>query len=401
MAEKPQLSIISYNKGMFITIEGNRNNHKFFIIQSGNVRISTAGSSRFERDHPLLKQGDFFGVLSAMTGRQEIETAKAETDVVLVAVQKTQFEGLIQFNTPVAIKIIQQFSRQMRTLNNTLSERTTKNEDTEDTEVLYRNALYYQANKEGNKAFYCYKQYIEHYPNAPNRKAAIESLKDLQQYNRHGYTVAGSPFIRKYPRNNIICSEGESGEDMYIIQMGCAKITKIANGAEVILAVLNPGDIFGEMALLESKPRSATAAAIEDCTVMVVSKSNFEALAASKPQIVSRLTQMLADRIWFNYKVLANMHIPDAAGRFFDMLCIHLEKERVPLDPFTAYAFNLTIEQLMKMANIQPSDKRHIMAIINDNQKIKLILDKLITSDVTEIIKLAEFYKKQAARRTR
>ena len=49
----------------------------------------------------------------------------------------------------------------------------------------------------------------------------------------------------------MIFSEHEPGEDLYIIQQGKVKITKIINNQEVLLAVLQPGDIFGEMALLE------------------------------------------------------------------------------------------------------------------------------------------------------
>ena len=76
--------------------------------------------------------------------------------------------------------------------------------------------------------------------------------------------------VRFYPKGTMVFSECQSGQDMFIIQDGQVKITKIVNGTEVILAVLKKGDFFGEMALLENKPRSASIIAFEDCYLMVV-----------------------------------------------------------------------------------------------------------------------------------
>ena len=59
----------------------------------------------------------------------------------------------------------------------------------------------------------------------------------------------------------MIFSECQAGADMFIIQDGAVRITKVVDGQEVILAVLNKGDMFGEMSLLENKPRSASAIA--------------------------------------------------------------------------------------------------------------------------------------------
>ena len=53
----------------------------------------------------------------------------------------------------------------------------------------------------------------------------------------------------------MIFSEAQSGSDMFIIQRGEVSITKVVNGNEVTLAVLKKGDMFGEMALIENKPR--------------------------------------------------------------------------------------------------------------------------------------------------
>ena len=123
-------------------------------------------------------------------------------------------------------------------------------------------------------------------------------------------------------------------------------------------------------------------------------------MAETKPQLIARLTQMLADRIWFSYKKLANSGIKDSVARFFDILCLQMEKDKVPLESFTAHIFNHSLDQFMKMANIPNTDKYSILTIIKKNQMLKIVMDKLVTSDVMEIVKLAEFYKKRLGRRT-
>ncbi len=129
----------------------------------------------------------------------------------------------------------------------------------------------------------------------------------------------------------MIFSENEPGTELYIIQRGVVKITKIVEDNEVLLAMLKTGDIFGEMALLENKPRSASAIANEDCSLMAVNKANFERMVQSQPQLITRLTTLLAERLWFIYKQLANTLIQDPLGRLYDALLLQLEKNRIPI----------------------------------------------------------------------
>ncbi|HPA72406.1 MAG TPA: cyclic nucleotide-binding domain-containing protein, partial [Spirochaetota bacterium] len=68
-------------------------------------------------------------------------------------------------------------------------------------------------------------------------------------------------FIVEYAPNQLIFCEFEPGNEFYFIQSGRVKIVKIVNNTEKTLDVLKPGDVFGEMAILENSPRSATAIA--------------------------------------------------------------------------------------------------------------------------------------------
>ncbi|MDR2601154.1 MAG: cyclic nucleotide-binding domain-containing protein [Spirochaetaceae bacterium] len=400
MPEKPQLSIVNHPEGNYITIEGKEKETRFFIVQKGSVGISNSIPFITNKKNSTLGPGDFFGVIAAMSGFTQIETTMSLSAVELVVVDKSQFEGLIRFNTPIAMKIIQQFSRRVRQLNSILTELTRNAENAdEDVEILYKNALYYMKEKKMNRAFYCFKRYVECFPSAENVQKARVAIKALISYNKPGFKVtSANESVRLYPKGNLICSEGEFGEEMFIIQSGMANVFKIVNGMQVVLSVIKAGDIFGEMCLLEAKPRSASVVVLEDCLVTVITKQNFELMVSLKPQIIGRITQMLAERIWFMYKQIANAAIKDPVARFFDVLCIQMERDKVVVAPFTQHIFNFNVDQFMKMANIEDVDKRKIVTLISEDNKFKIVSDKLLVTDVMEIIRLNDFYKKQSGR---
>jgi CRP-like cAMP-binding protein len=400
MAARPQLAIVNYRKGMYITLEGNRDADRFFIIQSGRVQVSMHGEVVMQENGAALGPGDFFGVVSSMSLHSEVETVQALTDVSLVAVSRGQFEGLLSSNTPIALKIIQQFSRRMRYLNNELTHLTLQSESVaEGSEVLYKAASRYTKQKNNVLAAYAYNQYVQYYPNGAYTEEAKEQLVALKDFNKANFRSGDSPFIQHYPKDSPIFIEGEPGESLFIIQSGSVKITKVINDDEVILSILKPGDIFGEMAILESKPRSASAIAFESTSLMYVLKKNFEAMAAKQPQIISRLTQLLADRIWFSYKQLENAAIKDPVGRCYDYLLIHLERSKFNIQHMASYEYNFGLEDLVKMASVPENEVKPVIKQLLSNPKIYTSGDnKICVSDTLELCKLSDYYKNMQKR---
>ena len=280
-----------------------------------------------------LAPGDFFGVISTMSAHSHIETALALSDVSLISVAREQFGLLIERNTPVALKIIQSFSRKMRFLDEALTRLTFKNTASGEPSHLFKVAEYYARQSQYNQAYYAYYRFLQHCPTDPNADKAKERMAKIHPYAKAVYLDKTSDdFTRTYPKNTMIFSENEPGTELYIIQRGVVKITKIVEDNEVLLAMLKTGDIFGEMALLENKPRSASAIANEDCSLMAVNKANFERMVKTQPQLITRLTTLLAERLWFIYKQLANTLIQDPLGRLYDALLLQLEKNRIPVD---------------------------------------------------------------------
>jgi CRP-like cAMP-binding protein len=390
---------VKFNKNSYIVVEGKHNADRLFIISDGTVRISKVVEMVEEEQGSVLGPGDFFGVESAMSNHSYIETAHSLTDVTLISVHRDQYGDLIQNNTAVAMKIILQFSRRMRYLDEALTRLTLKNKAEEDATQLFWVGEHYARLSQYDLAYYAYSRYLKHCPQGENVQAVRERLMKIGPYVK----APLDPFppgesVREYAKNRMIFSEGEPGDELYIIRTGSVKITKIAEGNEVLLAVLKPGDIFGEMALLESKPRTACAISFEDCALLAVSRANFARIVAVQPQLIAKLTTLLAERIWFAYKQMANTLIDDPLGRMYDALLIQLEKNRTGATAEQAYAFDFGPRELISMVGLSPAEGDPVIKKLLINRNIQLVNDRIHVNDTFEVAKQAQFFRNMQQR---
>jgi CRP-like cAMP-binding protein len=104
-------------------------------------------------------------------------------------------------------------------------------------------------------------------------------------------------FGRSCQAGEVLFREGDTGDTMYVIQSGAVRITKSVKGEEKTLAILGPGEFFGEMAILNAKPRNATAIVEEDARVLVLGARTFEQMVVSNAEIAVRMIKKLARRL--------------------------------------------------------------------------------------------------------
>lgn len=104
-------------------------------------------------------------------------------------------------------------------------------------------------------------------------------------------------YAKHYPAGTILFKEGDGGREMYVIQQGKVKITRKVGAKEALLAVIPPGEFFGEMAIINNKPRSATATVTEDSQLLVIDGRTFEAMIRGNAEIAVRMIKRLADRL--------------------------------------------------------------------------------------------------------
>jgi len=390
-----QLQLVTFKKDAYIIVEGKANADYFFILRSGTVRVSKEVQVVEEEESSTLQPGDFFGVVSTMSSHSHIETARALSDVSLIQVHRDQYGVLIERNAPVALKIIQGFSKKVRYLDEALTQITFKNSAEGDPDQLFKVAEYYARQSKYNQAFFSYYQYVKAHPQGLQVAVAKERMSKVKPYAKVAYLEGSdTEFTRTYPKDTMIFAEGQIGQEMYILQRGQVKISKIVGDKEVLLAILKPGDIFGEMSLIENKPRSASADAYEDAVLLAVNRANFQRMVTTQPQIITRLTTLLAERIWNLYRQLFNATMENPVGRLFDALMLQLEKNRVPLKPGFPYAFPFGPKELLNMVGLSSAEGNLFVKELFRANGFKLIDNKIYVTDVMEVENQMKYFRK-------
>ena len=395
-----QLSFVRFNKGSYLFVEGKQDNGHFYIIQSGKVSCSSMNAVKGTVIDEL-GPGDFVGVISCMSNHSQVESVIALTEVVCIAVRREQYPELIAQNTPVAMKIIRTFANRMRVLNEQLMRLTLNNTVAPTPDQIFHVAEFYDKAEKPDIATYAYYHYLKACPNGEYAAVVKKRFVMLKPKSKAVYLESNADMNRVYPKDTMIFSEFQSGADMFIIQDGQVKISKVVNGNEVTLALLKNGDMFGEMALLENKPRSACAIANEDCKLMVINRQNFNQMVASQPQLVFRLTKTFADRIWSMYRQLSNTQFIDPIEKMIDMLVLQVEKARVTFTGKTLYRTDLTPPDLATMCGITKEQQDRILYRFTSQSKflhVDFPENKITVTDCEGLMKEAEFNRNNLRR---
>jgi CRP-like cAMP-binding protein len=102
---------------------------------------------------------------------------------------------------------------------------------------------------------------------------------------------------RDFEKDEIIFRQGEPGDKMYIVQTGLVEISRDRDGKPLVLANLETGDFFGEMALVDNSPRSATARAASDCHLFELERESFVERVSKSPDIALHVLRTLCGRL--------------------------------------------------------------------------------------------------------
>ena len=121
---------------------------------------------------------------------------------------------------------------------------------------------------------------------------------------------------RKYLKNSMIILEEEYGDLVFVVQTGTIKITRVNDeGKEVILALLGPGEIFGELAILDGEARSANALAQENCQLWAINKEDFLEILKNHFSVSYNLMCELAKRLRKSDQQIEALSLSDAEHR--------------------------------------------------------------------------------------
>ena len=121
---------------------------------------------------------------------------------------------------------------------------------------------------------------------------------------------------RRYPGGRVLFQMGDEGGSFQIIVRGRVKVViPSSSGEELILAILAPGDLIGELSLFDGKPRSATVQAMEETETLCLHREDLMALMRNRFGIVEKILEVLARRIRDADRQLAENRFLDIATR--------------------------------------------------------------------------------------
>jgi CRP/FNR family transcriptional regulator, cyclic AMP receptor protein len=185
-----------------------------------------------------------------------------------------------------------------------------------------------------------------------------------------------SRFGRKIPPGTVLFQEGDRGEEMFVLQSGKVKITRVVRGVEKTIATVEKGDFFGEMAILNDRPRSATAETIVESEMLVIDRKTFDILLRGNVEIAVRFIKRLADRLRETTDQLEALLIKDNTSRLVSILARKV-KEQKQTD-----AFSITIDELAGIAGIEYS-------------QVRMIIEKLASVSIVELSNEKIYFKGQ------
>ena len=193
---------------------------------------------------------------------------------------------------------------------------------------------------------------------------------------------------RKYESGNYIFMEESDGEQCFFVVKGSVKVTRLSkDGREVILAMLNQGDFFGEMSLLDGESRSANVIALEKTEVLTLNRKDFLIVLHEYPKIAIQLLKELASRLRKSDRHIASLSLSDAEKRI--ALCIiRFADERGIIRNGRVTIAKIPIQQdIANMAGTSRETVSRALTVLEKEQLIERNGRELIIMDYKKFIR--------------
>ncbi len=341
-----------FKKGSYLYIEGDEDADEVFLVESGKIQFDS-DNKRLLRFSTEAGPGDIVGFITALSNRPRMESAYAVIDTRVVIFTREGFLNLVQKNSSIAVKVINNFAEELRMYDEMIfSIHSRRNLLPEEVE-LFNLGKYYYENSSPEHAFYVLTRYMELYPGGSHRGEAQKLKADIKAGGTKKIPVpVKNGIYRTYAPKQIVFCEGEPGNELFIIKEGKVRIFKNTNNTDIMLSILQKGDIFGELAIVTNKPRNATAICENRTVLLPINKSFLDTLFEKSPTILKRIYMAISQRVWFTMVRVESRLYVKPLTRIYTFLENKLQEERVSLKSTTPYMLNFGIEELLKMVDL-------------------------------------------------
>lgn len=201
-------------------------------------------------------------------------------------------------------------------------------------------------------------------------------------------TLAGAFRSRSYRKNQIIFSQGDDSDQLYVVLKGKVRIfMNSLGGNKTSITLISTYGIIGEVAIIDRQPRSATAEALGSCTLLAMAGSKFRQHLQDIPALSLAMTGLLAAKLRWTAAYAEMLAQYDAAGRLLHTLLYYNERFGEVLEPGKSYRLDLGLNQ-EELASLVGARREWINRLLQDLHRRKLIeyqAGKIIIMDLAGV----------------
>ncbi len=203
-------------------------------------------------------------------------------------------------------------------------------------------------------------------------------------------------FARTFHKGEIIFSEFEPGDAFYLIQSGRVEILKIMGDIEKTIDILQPTEIFGEMAILEDSPRSATAVAVDQVQVLEFNRANFEVLMMGNPQIALKLLKLFTKRIYDQKRRFMILTLEDPQAKVADVFLMLNESQPGNDRDNDKREFRTTVDDIAHWAGITGDQARDVLNHFVMQRRVDLYQDRIVVKNINDFSRFVNSRRKKS-----
>lgn len=192
------------------------------------------------------------------------------------------------------------------------------------------------------------------------------------------------------PRGEALFDEGDAGDRLFVITAGKIKLGRTSgDGRENLLAVLGPGEMFGELSLFDPGPRTATATAVSDAELVGLGHTDLQAFLTGRPEVARQLLQALARRLRRTNDSLADLVFSDVPGRVAKALLDLSRRFGRQTDAGVLVAHELTQEELAQLVGASRETVNKALADFASRGWLRLEARAVVLLDVDRLVRRA------------
>lgn len=178
---------------------------------------------------------------------------------------------------------------------------------------------------------------------------------------------------RKYAKDEFVFHQGDRGRELYIVKQGKVRIFKVSPaGNETSINIFGPCDVIGEFAALDNQPRSASAVAIEPCTLLAMKQYKFLQHMHEIPELALGMCRLLASKLRWTAAYAETIAQYDSAGRLLHILLSYNELFGEEIQAGKRYELNLALNQT-SLASLVGARREWVNRILQEWRKRGLI----------------------------